>query len=137
MYCSKKIFGTILTTHWSMEFNFQHFAKNVLEVIHKESLTGNIMKFLIISVLAFLCLVHMTCPSNMLSIVEGLWVKCKLNCCVECLYTGCLWMLQVWRWSNNWLSVISGDKEGWYEESERKRFQCPSQCIISVGNSRN
>ena len=45
--CSKKISGTILTTRLNMVFNFLHFVKNVLGVIHKEFLTGNVVIVLI------------------------------------------------------------------------------------------
>ena len=46
-FCSKKISGTILTTRLNMVFNFLHFVKNVLGVIHKEFLTGNVVIVLI------------------------------------------------------------------------------------------
>ena len=46
-FCSKKISGTILTTLLNMVFNFLHFVKNVLGVIHKEFLTGNVVIVLI------------------------------------------------------------------------------------------
>ena len=42
IFCSKKTYGITLTTQLNMVFNFQPFVKNVLEVILRELITGNV-----------------------------------------------------------------------------------------------